>query len=292
MVLTFLDIIIMLIGFCCLAVWLFFYVKGKKHAYIFDSLDPKEFRLKEIYFVGYALMETLHYQYKSKSDRKLRQETEILYGEKYSEYYLRVIHAQQTTFAMTIVVLAFIMYGFSQEISAFAVALAFAGLAYYYFGIVTSRLIDKRSEELLAEFSEVVSKLALLTNAGMILKEAWELTALDGDSTLYKEMQTTVNDMNNGMSELDAYHAFGKRCMIPEIKKFASTIVQGLVRGNSELALALQTQSKVVWTERQQKVKLESEKAGTKLLLPMMLMFVGILIMILIPIFTNIGSGI
>ncbi|MBR5233177.1 MAG: type II secretion system F family protein [Clostridia bacterium] len=292
MFISVLDIVIMALGVISLAVWLLFYVKGLKYADMFEPLDDKDFRLKEIYFVGYAVMETLKYEYKSKSDRKLRQETEILYGEKYSEYYVRVVHAQKTTMAMTLFVFAFIFYGLSQEIAALFLLIGFAGLAYYYFGLITTKMIEKRSAEMMGEFSEVVSKLALLTNAGMILKEAWELTAYDGESTLYKEMQTTVDDMNNGMSELDAYHAFGKRCMVPEIKKFASTIVQGLTRGNSELTIALQNQSKEVWSTRQHQVKTESEKAGTKLMAPMMLMFVGILIMVLIPIFTNMGSGI
>lgn len=34
----------------------------------------------------------------------------------------------------------------------------------------------------------------------------------------------------------------------------------------------------------------EGEKASGKLLIPMMIMFIGILIMVLIPIFTNIGA--
>lgn len=286
------DIIMIILGLSCLAVWLFFYSKGLKHSELFEHLDSKSFPLKELYFVGYAVMETIKYKYTSKDDRRLRQEIEIIYGEKYSEYYLRVIHAQKTTLALTLLVFSFAFYGLAQDISAFFVLVFFAAFAYYYFGIVTTRLIEKRTAEMMGEFSEIVSKLALLTNAGMILKEAWELTAFDGDSSLYKEMQIAVNDMRNGMAELDAYHSFGKRCMVPEIKKFASTIVQGLTRGNSELTIALQNQSKEVWLSKQHQVKGESEKAGTKLLLPMMLMFVGILIMILIPIFTNIGSGI
>ncbi len=291
MFLTVTDIVIIALGFVALAVWIMFYLKGLKYAEMFEPLDSKAFPLKDIYFVGYAVMETIGYKYVSKTDRRLRQETEILYGEKYAEYYIRVIHAQQTTLAMTLFVFSFIFYGLAQDVAAMAVLMGFAGFVYYYFGIVTTRLIAKRSEEMLGEFSEIVSKLALLTNAGMILKEAWELTAYNGESTLYKEMQATVIDMNNGMSEIDAYHAFGKRCMVPEIKKFASTVVQGLTRGNSELTIALQNQSKEVWTARQHYVRGQSEKAGTKLLLPMGLMFVGILIMILVPIFTNIGSG-
>lgn len=291
MILTVTDLVMIALGVISVLVWIFFYVKGLKYAEMFEPLDPKEFRMKDLYFVGYAVLETVKYKYVSKTDRRLRKEAEILYGEKYTEYYLRVIHAQQITLAMTLFVFAFILYGIVQDVAVTAVLIGFSALAYYYFGVLTTKLLEKRAEEMMGEFSEIVSKLALLTNAGMILKEAWEFTAYDGDSTLYKEMQTAVVDMRNGMAEQDAYHAFGKRCMVPEIKKFASTIVQGVVRGNSELTAALQNQSKEVWILRQHQVKGQSEKAGTKLLLPMGLMFVGILVMILIPIFTNIGSG-
>lgn len=47
----------------------------------------------------------------------------------------------------------------------------------------------------MGDFSEVVSKLALLTNAGMILREAWELTANAGEGIFYEEMQTAVAEM-------------------------------------------------------------------------------------------------
>ena len=165
----------------------------------------------------------------------------------------------------------------------------FAGLAYYYFGTVTKKRILKRSDELLHDFSEVVSKLALLTNAGMILREAWQEVAFAGTSTIYTEMQTTVNEMNNGVSEIDAMFNFGSRCIIPEIKKFTSTIIQGMTKGNSELTAMLQEQSKEVWQLKKQLVRREGEKAASKLLIPICVMFVGILIMIIVPIFTNLG---
>ena len=96
--------------------------------------------------------------------------------------------------------------------------------------------------------------------------------------------------MNNGVAEVDAIYGFGMRCMLPEIKKFSSTIIQGLTKGNSELAAMLQDQSKEVWQMKKQLVRREGEKAASKLLIPICIMFVGILIMILVPIFTNIGT--
>lgn len=284
------DYLIIALGAISLIVWMIFYMKGKKHNSMFDVLEEKEYPLKEIYGLGYAVLETIKYNYKSKGDRKLRQQLDVLYGSKYCEYYLRVIHSQQITMAMTVLVIAFALYGLSSEILALVVGLVFAGLAYYYFGTVTAKKILKRSEELLHDFSEVVSKLALLTNAGMILREAWQEVTFGGEGVIYTEMQTAVNEMNNGVADVDAIYNFGTRCIIPEIKKFTSTIIQGMTKGNSELTAMMQEQSKEVWQLKKQLVRREGEKAASKLLIPICIMFVGILIMILIPIFTNLGA--
>ena len=284
------DYIVFGIGAVLLGIWLVLFFTGLKYASLFDALTEKEFPLKEIYFVGYAALELVHYSYKSKHDRKLRKELSVLFGEKYAEYYLRVIHAQEITMSLTLAILGFALYGVADDIAVLVVLLIFAGLAYYYFGTLTEKRILKRSEEMLRDFSNVVSKLALLTNAGMILREAWTEIAFSGETTIYREMQTSVEEMNNGISEIDAIFRFGKRCIIPENKKFSSTIVQGLVKGNNELAMMLQAQSREVWMLKKQDIQRKGEKAASRLLIPVVIMFVGILIMVIVPIFTNLGA--
>lgn len=289
MEISMLDAVIMGIGFAALLVWLVFYLKGRKYNSMFDVLEEKEYPLKEIYGLGYGILESFHYQYKSKADRDLRQDLEVLYGEKYCEYYLRVVQAQKLTLSMTLLPLAFAVYGLTSEIAALGVMLMFVWLAYYYYGTLPKKKIQERSDELLHDFSEVVSKLALLTNAGMILREAWQEVAVGGDSIIYREMRKTVVDMENGTAEIDAIYEFGCRCIIPEIKKFTTTVIQGMTMGNRELTLMLQQQSKEVWQLKKQLVRREGERASSKLMIPICIMFVGILVMILVPIFTNLG---
>lgn len=283
------DWLIIGAGAVSLFLWLIVFFMGLKHNVMFEVLEEKEFPFKEIYGMGYAVLELFKYKYKSKGDRKLRQQLEVLYGEKYSEYYLRVIHSQQITLSFTVFVLAFAFYGLTSEILACVIGLMFAALAYYYFGTITAKKILKRSDELLHDFSEVVSKLALLTNAGMILREAWQEVAFGGTGVIYTEMQLAVNEMNNGVADVDAVYNFGTRCIIPEIKKFTSTIIQGMTKGNSELTAMMQQQSKEVWQLKKQLVRRDGERAASKLLIPICIMFIGILVMIIIPIFTNLG---
>lgn len=283
------DVIIMIIGIISLIIWLIIFISNLKYSSIFEALEENEFHLKEIYFMGYGLLEKFHYDYKSKKNRELKKKLSVLYDEKYSDFYLRVVRSQQVTVFLLFFVLAFILYGFTGELAMLAIMLVLAVLLTYYFGKDPDRKIENRSDKLMSEFSEVVSKLALLTDAGMILREAWEETAYSDEGVIYSEMVTAVEDMNNGVSEIEAIRLFGNRCMVPEIKKFTSTLIQGLSKGNRELSAMLAKQSSEVWELKRQLVKRKGEQAQSKLLVPMILMFVGILVMIMIPIFSNLG---
>lgn len=172
--LSLVQLIMMSVGTILLLLWLVVFAMSGKYAQLFQTLNEKEYPLKEIYCFGYCLLEKIHYGYRRVEDRKMRQEISIFYEKKYAEYYLRVIYAQKVTYAATLFVLAFILYGLTNEIIIFFLLLLFAGLAFYYYGNQIHDRIQKRSQEMISDFSEVVSKLALLTNAGMIMREAWE----------------------------------------------------------------------------------------------------------------------
>lgn len=285
------DLCIILIDLALLCFWMILFIKGNKYKELIEPLDEKKFFLKEIYGIGFAFMDLIKYKYNSKKDIKLRSQIEILYGgPKYASYYIRVIYAQSVSVALTLLLFGFSIYGFAGgEISVVLVMTAMAGVMFYYCMKSTQRSILSRSDELLSEFATVVSKLALLTNAGMILHEAWREVAQSGEGVMYEEMRIACADMDNGVSEEEAIRLFGLRCIIPEIKKFTSTITQGLSKGNAELSLELQKQSKELWMLKKQNVKRQGEVAANKLMLPIVIMFIGILIMVIIPIFANLG---
>ena len=283
------DIVIMSIGCLLLVIWLILFFYSNKYKNMFSGLNEKEYPLCQIYSIGYAVMEIIGYKFKSKYDRKLRNHLSILYEEKYVDYYLRITYTQSISISYVILICSFILYGFSRELGILILGILMSALSVYYFMTLSKQKISKRSESLLNDFSEIVSNLALLINAGMIMREAWTEVAYKNNSSIYLEMQRACDDINNGVSESEAIRRFGMRCIIPEIKKFSSTIIQGIEKGNKELAIMLQSQSDEVWLEKQQRVKRAGEKANTKLMFPMFIMFIGILIMIVIPIFTNMG---
>lgn len=283
------DLVILGIGCVFLVIWLIIFMASRSYDEMFDTLDEKEFPLKELYSMGYFIMEKSKYQYKSRRDRKLRQDMEVLYEKKYVEYYLRLTYARAVTYGMLLFVLAFVIYAFSGDVAVLMIMFLFSGVSVYYVMTLAPKKIESRSSQLIGDFSEVVSKLALLTNAGMILREAWELTAKVGEGVFYQEMRIAVMEMENGISEAEAIRRFGIRCMMPEIKKFSATLIQGIQKGNSELSSMLQNQSAEIWNLRKQNVRRQGEKAASKLMIPIFMMFIGIIIMVVIPIFSNIG---
>lgn len=289
--LTLTDILVLAFGCVVLLAWLILFFAGKKDAAMFDPLEEKDFPVKDIYFIGYALIRRLNLQYRGKRDRRLRKELSILYGEKYVDYYLRVTYSQQISMSLTVLALAAPLYFFTEgSLLMFAVIILGAAVAFRYYGDLSTQKIKERSEKLLSDFSDVVSKLALLVNSGMILREAWERTAYSREGEIYDEMRRSVIEMQNGRSEVDALFSFGQRCILPEIKKFSSTLIQGVTKGNRDLAMMLTVQSKEVWELKKQQVHRQGELANNKLLLPMCLTFIGILIMVIVPIFSNLGA--
>lgn len=279
------QMVLLTLGTLYIVVWSVLYYTGARPAVrqMFDKLPKDDFPLGDVSFVGYVILDKLHYRYQSERDSKLRKEIAIVYEEKYVEYYLRMIRAQQATIASLMPAIGFIVYGMTQQIIMLPALAAVSVVGWNYYGGVVHEKIEKRSRELLRDFSEVVSELALLTNAGMVLRDAWSVVAHNGERLVYQEMRLVEEEIRNGTSERDAYYQFGVRCVIPEVKKFVSTILQGMSKGNSELSLMLQKQSEEIWNQKKQSVEQQVKKAESKLLLPMSLMFVGILILVIVP---------
>ena len=156
-----------------------------------------------------------------------------------------------------------------------------------YLDIQVNSAVEKKRDEILMDYPSVLSKLTLLVNAGMVVREAWNKVAYTSDRAIYREMQTASEEMKNGVSDIDALYNFSQRCAVKEIRKFSSILSQNIQKGGSELAASLKYMNDESWEEKKNTAKRLGELAGQKLMIPLMIMFVGILLMVIIPIFVN-----
>lgn len=270
---------------------IFLLTSGEYDEYI-TPLDKKEFMLPEIYGVGFKILAMIKFDYKSRGANQLREEVGILYGERYADYYMRVLYAQKISITYLCFAAACGLSALAEgtdKILLFLVGALVSGVIYYYFTTLPSSQIKKRNERFMDEFPNAVSTIALLVNSGMILREAWREVSMSSDSELYMEMRKVNEEMDNGISEVDALYHFANRCVVPDIKKFTSFIVQGLEKGSRDLANALKNQTDELWELKKQTILKRGELASSKLMIPLMIMFVGVLIMVMGPIMTNLG---
>lgn len=258
--------------------------KGRKYTRLAKASDNS---LGELLVIGFGACELLGLKFKSEKVKKKIASYQVLYGEKYGEYYYRINLASQITIAFLVLILGLVLATVMRSVViALLAVLAAGGMVYYYETLLTDKTTERR-DSINADFSGMLSTLALLVNAGMILIEAWQRTSEMKDGTLYEEMRNTMNDINNGMSDSDAFVKFAKRCESDQVTKFISTLVQNMSKGNAELTLLLQEFSREAWTEKKEIARQKGEAASSKLLIPIALMFLGLLIMICLPLFTN-----
>lgn len=264
---------------------------GEFEEYI-RPLDKNEFMLPEIYGVGFKVMKLFKTEFKSRTALQLRENATILYGERYADYYMRVLYAQR----ISIVYLSFAvgcglcaLAEGTDKLLLLMVVLAVCGAFYYYFLTLPATQVKERSIRFVNEFPNAVSTIALLVNSGMILREAWREVSMSAETELYLEMRKVNEEIDNGVAEMDALYNFGNRCVTPEIKKFTAFIVQGLEKGSRDLAIALRNQTDEMWELKKQNTLKQGELASSKLMIPLMVMFIGILVMVMGPIMTNLG---
>ena len=152
------------------------------------------------------------------------------------------------------------------------------------------RAVTARERQLQLSYPQVVSKLVLYLGAGMSARSVFFKMAqeyLDRESgekaVAYEEICRTVRELESGVSEADAYIHFGKRCRERQYIKLASLLTQNLLRGNDRLLAALQEEAALALENRKAIARKLGEEAGTKLLVPMVMMLAVTLVMIMIP---------
>ena len=255
-------------------------------------LDSKKFMMPELYGVGFKVLKLCKFEYKSRGANSTREKAAILHGERYADYYMRVYYAQKVSICYLVFAVGCAISALAEgtdKLILLALVLIVVGVLAYYFTKLPADEIKKRSERFMNEFPNAVSTIALLVNSGMILREAWREVSLANEGELYQEMRQVNENMENGVSEIDALFGFAARCVTPEIKKFTSFIVQGLEKGSKDLGDALRMQADELWQIKKQNTIKKGELASGKLMIPLMIMFAGILLMVMGPIMTNLG---
>ena len=264
---------------------LFVLSNGKYDDYV-KLIDKKEYPLKQLLPMGLYILELSAYRYATGYDRHLLMRITEIHGPKHSQIFLRIHWANKMMFL--VLGLLFISFvgantGIDAGLIFFGVSLL-GGLIYFTDYEVNER-IKKRRSSIQIDFPDFLNKLTLLINAGMTVSKAWEKVVLDNRKgrPLYEELYLALLEIRSGKSEVRAYEDFAKRCRLPEATRVISVILQNIRKGNSELVSILRVHTNDCWEMRKNAAKRLGEEASTKMLLPMLLMFLAILLIVATP---------
>ena len=155
---------------------------------------------------------------------------------------------------------------------------------------------QETKQQMMLDYPEITDKLTLLLGAGITVKSAWQKIVTDyekqknyrGIRFAYEEMAKTCNEMQSGVTELESYEQFGKRCGLKAYRKLAALLTQNLRKGSKGLSELLRAEADQAFEERKAAAKKRGEEAGTKLLLPMFMMLSMVLLIVIVPAFLSI----
>lgn len=264
-------------------------LRGKKYDPIVANLDGDVFPLNELYVVGFAWSSLKPFHLKGKLSTELKHHASLLYEHQYAEYYANVAWAQAITLAHLFLSATFLMAVVMYDAAALMLTagLFMSILVFTYCLENMKNTLSDRTLECESQLPEVVTTMAILVNSGMVLREAWHMVGEKGNGAFYELMRNASENMRNGYSEADAILLFGKESNSSEIKKFTSALIQSMEKGGAELSNFLANQSSELWNTKRQRMLQGGEKAATKLLLPIMLIFLGIIIIVMTAAFAG-----
>lgn len=153
---------------------------------------------------------------------------------------------------------------------------------------------EERKKQMQRDYPDIVHKLVLYAGAGMTTRGAFQKIAGDYEQKkagkdirpAYEEMLYACRELHSGVSEASAYEHFGKRTGLQEYIRLSTLLTQNLKKGNSALLERLREEADRAGEEKLQNCKRLGEEAGTKLLVPMVLMLLVVMVMIMIPAFS------
>ncbi|MCI8991897.1 MAG: type II secretion system F family protein [Eubacterium sp.] len=157
----------------------------------------------------------------------------------------------------------------------------------------TKRKKDKRKQELLRQYPDMIEQLVLLLGAGMTVYGAWEKIVLQYRAekkagnviAVQEEMLRTYYEIHDGVSESLAYRRFAERCELPPYRRLSGLLIQNLKKGSAGIREQLMKEAQEALEEKKSSARKRGEEAGTKLLLSMIILLFVVLMIVLMPVF-------
>lgn len=240
----------------------------------FGVYAVNKFRLKErlpkLYLNIYYRMSTLH------GSREADEQTRVWLGK------LLIVMIALLCFALLLLVLP------ENDTSVLTVPAVLACLVPLAMVRDLDGKIRRKKRSIAMDLPLLLNQLVLLINAGETVQQALRRMAEqygNSDQPLYRELRLAADKLNNRVPFSRVMEELNQRCGVQDVSVFVNAILLNYRRGGEELVNALSTLSHSMWEARKNAAKTLGEEASSKLLFPMVVIFLVVLMVIAAPAF-------
>lgn len=167
----------------------------------------------------------------------------------------------------------------------FWILAASMGLRYYASIYLLKTQASREKKIVESQISDLLTGLVLSLRAGMLLDAAWMELSQNKEGPLYEEMRRVSRMRKEGVGFNQAYLSFGGRYQLDVLKDFSQLIIQNVELGGSELARGMDQLRRKETREKINRLNKEADRAQEQMLLPSLLQFIGILLLLIVPLF-------
>ncbi|MFC0526017.1 type II secretion system F family protein [Pontibacillus salicampi] len=274
-----------------IALYFFISFKAGKRYEEFVQQFGKNFQLKmmapvSLFIIDYfRIMERFYGQIAFVQKRMIS-----IHGHKKALKYTKMYIAQLISVVLVCLLGSF-LFGLASEgdMTLFVAGIIFTVMIPYALIQKLSNDEKERRNKILLELPEVVNKIILLVNAGETVQGALihvVTNTKDQQSPLNVELRETVNKMTSNEPFHQVMNDLSKKVGIQEVSIFTTTILLNYRKGGQDLILALRELSQDLWEKRKNISKTRGEEASSKLVFPLILIFIAVMIIVGYPAIT------
>lgn len=174
----------------------------------------------------------------------------------------------------------------------FILALGIPGLIWYAGKQKVIEKAEKNRSQAADTYPELLGKISLYMGAGLTVKETilrivenYEKRRSEGGEYVYvyEELKTSAREMEAGKPERICYEEFAERVDLPVYRSLVSVLDQAVTVGSREILRKLSEMLDSGFEMRKDTARKKGEEAGTKLLIPMVILMIVVIAVVMIP---------
>lgn len=255
-------------------------------------LKDYAFKMPYLAPLGLYVAEKIPFNFSSGYNLRVRARIAELYNHLDAGTVLKIHLAQKVVLTtVTLIIWNILALAGKAEPAFYVFGLILAALVWYWTDRNLETKLRRKKREMLVSLPGLINKIAILVNAGLPLTSAIQKVVRDAGQKdpLYRELSYLLADINTGKPVNRAYEDLARRCRMPEITRFVSTILQNLNRGSADLVHVLRILAQEAWEKRKEVARKQGEEAASKLVFPMVMIFAAVSLIVIAPAVMTMG---